>query len=112
MDCTRKLLTLMLAATMVLPAGCGWRPRKSFEACIPPGVYEQAATDIEYPAESPCTASSGDESLGSPQPWTIDTEGTPNYWNLTLEEAIQLTLANSQVLRDVGGAVVRAPDST
>jgi outer membrane protein TolC len=112
MDLTRKLLTLLLAAAMVLPTGCNWRSKKTFEACIPPGIYEQAATDIDYPAESPCTSASGDESLGSPQPWTINTEGTPNYWDLTLEEAIQLTLANSQVLRDVGGAVVRAPDAT
>jgi outer membrane protein TolC len=112
MDRTRKLVTLLSAATMVLPTGCGWHARKTFEAAIPPGVYEQAATDVEYPAESPCTAASGDQSLASPQPWTINTEGTPNYWDMTLEEAIQLAMANSQVLRDVGGTVVRAPDAT
>jgi outer membrane protein TolC len=112
MNRARKLLTLLLVATMVLPAGCGWQRRHSFEACVPPGIYEQAATEIEYPAESDCTQASYDESLAAPHPWTIATQGTPDYQEISLEEVIQLTLANSQVLRDVGGAVVRAPDTT
>lgn len=53
-----------------------------------------------------------DESLSSPAPRTLQTQGTPQYWDMSLEEAIQVTLANSRVLRDLGGAVVRAPAST
>jgi hypothetical protein len=112
MDRARKLLTLLMAAAMALPAGCGWQRRHSFEACVPPGIYEKTATEIEYPAETDCTQASYDESLSSPHPWTIATQGTPDYQDISLEEVIQLTLANSQVLRDVGGAVVRAPDAT
>jgi outer membrane protein TolC len=111
MDANRRFVTLLLIVATALPSGCGWQRSHNFEACVPPGIYEQAASQIEYPAESDCTLAGGDESLDSPQPWTIATQGTPVYWDLSLEEAIQLTLANSQVLRDVGGAVVRAPDA-
>jgi outer membrane protein TolC len=85
---------------------------RKFDTFVPPGTYEQVASEIDYPSESTCTQMNADESIASPQPWTIATQGTPQYWDLSLEEAIQLTLANSRVLRDLGGAVVRAPLST
>jgi outer membrane protein TolC len=108
----RKLLILLLASTMLLPSGCATKDKHSFKACVPPGTYEKVASEIEYPAESACTEMNADESLSAPQPWTIQTEGAPEYWDMTLEEAIHLTLANSRVLRDLGGAVVRAPATT
>lgn len=109
MDCTRKVLTLVLAALTALPSGCLWKGSRSFESCAPPGAYEQVASEIEYPAESACTEANADESLAAPHPWTIDTQGTPDYWDVSLEEVVQLALANSRVMRDLGGAVVRAP---
>ncbi|HEX3599521.1 MAG TPA: TolC family protein [Lacipirellulaceae bacterium] len=108
----RKLLTLLLASSMLLPGGCSFNNSKPFKTDVPAGTYEKVASQIEYPAESGCTQGAADESLTSPHPWTIDTQGTPQYWDMSLEEAIQLTLQNSRVLRDLGGAVVRAPDST
>ena len=107
-----KILTLLLAASMVLPSGCLWKSNRSFESCAPPGAYERVAAEIEYPVESACTAMNGDPSLESPHPWTIDTKETPDYWDISLEEVIQLALANSKVMRDLGGAVVRAPATT
>lgn len=108
----RKLLTYFLASLMLLPGGCALKDSHSFKACVPAGTYEAVASQIEYPAESSCTQASTDESVAAPQPWTIDTQGTPQYWDLPLEEVIRLTLENSRVLRDLGGAVVRAPAST
>jgi hypothetical protein len=113
MQATRKLLTLFLAGLMALPSGCLWRGDHGFkDTAVPSGTYERVASEIEYPAESPATEMNADASLGAPQPWTLDTEGTPEYWDLTLEQAIQITLANSKVMRDLGGAVVRAPATT
>ena len=109
---TQKFLAWLLAGATVAPGGCHLQNKSQFEACAPPGAYEQVASEIEYPAESDCTLASADESLASPHPWTISTEGTPEYWDLSLEEAIQITLANSRVLRDLGGAVVRSPGTT
>jgi outer membrane protein TolC len=109
MDGARRILTWLLAGSMLLPSGCFWQSKNSFQSCAPAGAYEQVASEIEYPTESACTAMNADESLSSPHPWTIDTQGTPEYWDISIEEAIQLALANSKVMRDLGGAVVRAP---
>jgi len=112
MDCARKLLTLLLAALMAMPGGCSWPGKRTFVNSVPPGEYERVAAQIEFPVESACTKMKADESLAAAPPWTIDAQGTPQYWDVTLEEVIQLTLANSRVMRDVGGAVVRAPATT
>src|SRR5215212_4709440 len=109
----RKLLTLVLAGTLVLPSGCFLHHRdKSFNSEIPKGTYKTVASEIEYPSESACTQMNADESISAPAPWTLQTQGTPQYWDMSLEEAIQVTLANSRVLRDLGGAVVRSPATT
>src|SRR5262249_24323955 len=109
----RKILSLLLAGTMVVPSGCGYmQSDRSFKGAVPGGVYEKVATEIEYPSESACTQMNADESLSSPRPWTIDTQGTPEYWDMSLEQAIQLALTNSRVLRDLGGSVVRSPETT
>src|SRR6185295_13578961 len=91
---------------------CFLQKQCDFKTAVPPDTYNQVASDIEYPTESACTQMNADESLASPKPWTIQTDGTPEYWDISLEEAIQLTLANSRVMRDLGGAVVRAPATT
>jgi outer membrane protein TolC len=112
MDGMRKFVALLLAGALVAPSGCYWQRSGAFEASGPPGAYERVASQIEYPAETDCTAMSADDSLATPHPWTISTTGTPEYRDISLEETIQLALANSRVLRDVGGAVVRSPDAT
>jgi outer membrane protein TolC len=112
MDRLRKLLTLVLAGTLLVPSGCFYQRDRSFTSEVPAGAYEQVASQIDYPAESACTQLNADESISSPHPWTLQTKGTPEYRDITLEEAIQITLQNSRVLRDLGGAVVRAPEST
>ena len=112
MEQIRKSVALVLAVAMLAPSGCLWQGERDFEACAPPGAYEKVASEIEYPAETNCTATIADESLAAPQPWTIATEGTPEYWDISLEEAIQIALTNSRVLRDLGGAVVRSPGAT
>jgi outer membrane protein TolC len=112
MDGMRKFVALLLSGALAAPSGCHWPRSGAFEAAAPAGAYEQVAAEIEYPAETDCTAMSADESLATPHPWTISTTGTPEYRDISLEETIQLALANSRVLRDVGGAVVRSPDAT
>src|ERR1043165_975236 len=113
MDRLRKALALVLAGTMIVPSGCGVTHNDhSFKCGEPVGVYQQMASDIEYPEESACTQMNADESLSSPHPWTIDTKGTPQYRDISLEEAIHDALANSRVMRDLGGAVVRSPETT
>jgi outer membrane protein TolC len=40
---------------------------------------------------------------------TLANPTEPEYWDVSLEEVVHLALAQSQVLRDLGGAVLRAP---
>jgi len=112
MERLRILLTLVLTGTLLVPSGCFLQSHPKFKSEVPEDTYSKVATEIEYPCESACTQNNADESLSSPHPWTIDTKGTPQYWDISLEEAIQITLKNSRVLRDLGGAVVREPGST
>jgi outer membrane protein TolC len=112
MGSIRKPLIMLLAGLMALPSGCLWQGSRTFEDCAPPGAYERIASEIEYPVESTCTLMNADESIDSPPPRTIDTVETAEYWDVSLEEVIQLALANSKVMRDLGGAVVRAPATT
>ena len=68
--------------------------------------YTAVATELEMPNVE--TERSPD-ALGAMAPLTIRNDKPPEYWNLSLEEAMQTAIANSQVLRDLGGAVIRAP---
>lgn len=48
------------------------------------------------------------EAVSTPAPVTLTEDGPQEYWDLRLEEAIRLGLANSKIMRDLGG-VLRSP---
>ena len=64
--------------------------------------------EIEYPDLDACADVAPQE---TGPPLTIKQYGQMEYWDLRLEEALQLALMNSKVLSDLGGTVIRAPDS-
>ncbi|MEX2092158.1 MAG: TolC family protein [Pirellulales bacterium] len=111
MNRLRKIIVVVLAASTVMPTGCQWGNRSNFKGETDK-YFETLSTTIEYPAESACTLSNGDASLAAPPPVTLLDAENPEYWNLSLAEVIEIALQNSQVLRELGGAVVRAPDAT
>lgn len=96
------LTSLGLALTLF---GCHSRGEFHFDPSRP---YERIASHIDYPnsAEGP-----SDELLMTPPPNTVRQEGQPEIWPLTLDEAIHIALATSEVIRDAGGRVVRAPET-
>lgn len=56
----------------------------------------------------------GDDEIlirGSNAPRTLRDMAEVDRWELTLQEAVQLALSQSTVLRDLGGTVVRAPET-
>ncbi len=64
--------------------------------------YLDVATDIEYPdVDEPHL----DEVSGSHAPITLDDAESMEKWDVTLEDVIRLTLANSKVMRQLGGSV-------
>jgi outer membrane protein TolC len=105
---SRKYWSLVLAAS-VLASGCA--PQQPFYAREDGNLshYLGVATEIEYPdsQESPSC-----EVQNTLPPLTL--KNTDNYqiWDLTLTECVQITLARSQVMRQLGGRIVStAPDT-
>ena len=105
---SRKYWSLALIASM-LASGCA--PQQPFY-CREDGDlshYLGVATEIEYPDvdESPTC-----EVSNTMAPLTL--KNTDNYevWDLSLNEAVQITLCRSQVMRQLGGRVTSfAPET-
>ena len=100
------LLSLLLGAVAVLPSCLSRGPVRQFEPDLED--YRKVATEIEYPLDAP---SSGDDVIGPAPPRAIRDSGDIAYWDLTLQEAIRLALYQSKVMLDLGGTVLRAPES-
>lgn len=95
----------LLAVLVLLSTGC--RPGREFyfKESGDLTYYRDYATTIEYPVET-----EGPPTIETLPPRTLWNHEPAEYWELTLEEAVQVALANSQVVRDLGGRVVSTPD--
>ncbi len=69
--------------------------------------YKQVATEIDFPN----AAAPGTNVHETAPPRTLDQTAQPTYWDIKLEEAVQLALENSRVLRDLGGLLLRSPQN-
>jgi outer membrane protein TolC len=98
----------LLASLMVIGlGGCSARQGKlTFKHDA--AHYRHVASQIEHPDVAPGKAS---QEFTAP-PLVLSLEQEPVYWDLPIEEAVQLALANSRVLRDLGGLLLRSPETT
>lgn len=71
--------------------------------------YRTVATQIEYP--DVCTTINPNV-VGALAPRTIRDGEPTDYWELSLQEALQVALANSDIMRDLGARVITAPAAT
>lgn len=97
----RKTWALVLSAS-VLATGCQPQQPFFFKEDGDLSHYLDVATEIEYPdVQEP----SLDEVNCAQAPLTL--KNTDNYemWDLSLEEAVHITLCNSQVMRQLGARV-------
>ncbi len=105
---TRKYWSLALIASM-LASGCA--PQQPFYAREDGDLshYLGVATQIEYPdtAESPTC-----EVTNTLPPLTLKNADNYEIWDLSLNEAVQITLCRSQVMRQLGGRVVSTAPET
>lgn len=109
----RQVLRVLLAAS-VLAGGCRG-PKASFKACgdcVADDYYACAAANIDYPAVNQCSAEACQAGLDSLPPRTLKSTEEAQYKEIALEEVIHLALANSNVLRDLGGRVLQGPGVT
>jgi outer membrane protein TolC len=110
---SRKPAIALVAACALLSSttpGCRLRDKHAFKASCGDDCYTTLATQIEYPEVTPCTAISED-GWAAIEPLTLSSTGELEYWDLTLQEAVQIALAQSRVMRDLGGAVLRSPQA-
>ncbi|MCU0979197.1 MAG: TolC family protein [Pirellulaceae bacterium] len=97
---------MAILAIVAALQGCSWeRSREPFWDDV--AHYRELLQQTSY------------EDAACPSPLTPTTSGPPimiddtapqQYWDLTLREAVELALANSAVIRELGGALVRSPD--
>lgn len=99
------LLRLVCLLVAVSGLGCRSKPEFRFDPSI--DNYQPIATQIEVPAAQENEANP--VVLASTGPVSLRRMENLKPWRMTLQEAIRLALANSQVIRDVGGRIVSAP---
>jgi outer membrane protein TolC len=105
----RQAIHASLLASLILIGlgGCFARKGKlTFKSN--PAPYQRIASEIEYADVAAGKASQ--EWTAPPLALSLDRE--PVYWELPVEEAVRLALANSRVLRDLGGLLLRSPETT
>ncbi len=104
-----KALKCFLAC-LLATSGCA--PTKQFRfdeswECAP-SYHSSVSTQIEYPSVRSCLQP---QVAAAPQPLTIENPSELPTRELPLDEAIQMALANSDVLRSLGGNVVQSTAS-
>ncbi len=105
----RHLRTAALVGqiAVMLATGCGLR-ESEFRFGNDLGHFEELIVEASYPDQF--VTDFDDPSLTT-QPLGADTQPR-QPWLLTVEDAVQIALANSPVLRDLGGSVLRSPENT
>ncbi len=73
-----------------------------------PGPFPTAVTQIEAPFAETCHF---DQLIGDGDPRDVLDSSRLEYWDLSLQDAIHQALAHSKVMQDLGGTVLRAPDT-
>jgi outer membrane protein TolC len=105
-------LALVTACSLLVTAtpGCRLRQKPAFTPDCGDDCYSAIASQVEYPEVTPCTAIV-DDGWAAVQPLTLTNVDNIEYWDMSLEETVQIALAQSRVIRDLGGAVLRTPQS-
>lgn len=115
---TRKCIFIWSISAIALFAlvGCATR------VAVPASAVSQILAEVQLPEPSAgdviqAGAIVESDHLGSVSPFSVRDHsqpewGPPQPWELTVDEAIQIALANSTVLRDLGARVIQTPGST
>ena len=72
------------------------------------GPFPTAVTQIEAPFAETCHF---DQLIGDGEPRDVLDSSRLEYWDLSLQDAIHQALSHSKVMQDLGGTVLRTPDT-
>lgn len=101
-------LAVLFVAASLVSSGC-LRHAATPPAGIDTAHYQQLAKQIEIPDHQ---APSDDLLAATTPPLSVVQQESGDYLELSLEETIHLALANSSILRDLGGTLLRTPDAS
>jgi hypothetical protein len=93
---------LVTAAT--LASACRSRDTMRFDPDL--AEFRRVAIEVEYPD---LEVGPREDVMSAEAPNTLRDERELNYWELSLEETMRIALANSQVIRNLGGVIVSSP---
>lgn len=108
---TTRLKRITLAALLVSQVGCGLTRH------IGPGphdtklsYHDNSALRIEYPEVADCNTAPTVAAQAAIEPLALEDPSKLPTFDLSLDEAIQLAVQQSPVLRTIGGAIVTQPN--
>lgn len=107
----RRLCFPYLLAVCLLSVGCrGLFKKPPVQREVKVKDYSQKATRIEYPNVDVLPEY---ETSSIPEPRTIgEPEAHPTeFWDIPLEDVLRMALQESEVIRESGGLVLRAPET-
>lgn len=107
---SRQTPLIGLVATTVLIALTGCHPQEPFYLKNVDNdlqYYKGQATEIEYPDVNADRLADVAQAM---RPWSLKHRDPKSFWELSLEEAIQIALKNNKVMRNIGGQVQGPPD--
>jgi hypothetical protein len=102
------LLGLLLTVALLALTGC--RPQQPFYFFEDGDLshYKGVATEIEYPDTQLPTSAEADQAI---RPYSLVNQTDDlKPEDITLEEAIRISLANNKVMRSIGGSIQGPPD--
>jgi len=100
------LSTLVLLG--LLACGCHGGKEYYFHSASDVKRFKQSALEIEYPNVA---SEATPEVRMTAAPRSLEELRPEDMWDLTLEETIRLTMANSPVLRDLGARMLASPSA-
>lgn len=99
-----KTIGWLLSLTALILGACRSRDTLRFDPEL--ADYKSVAIEVEYPDVE---AAPREDVYNAEPPNTLRDERELKYWELSLEETLRIALANSQVIRNLGGIVVGSP---
>lgn len=108
---TNLLLVASVGATFLLINGCTSTKIGSEQYHFSDGPDQHSIQLASAEFETPSTSIEPEHTIQplSVAPFSLDDQTSIEYWNVTLDETIQIALANSVVLRDLGARIIQTP---
>lgn len=99
---------IVSALALAFVTGCS-HPAAIFESAAEPAHLDQLLKQVSY--DEPIEPSTDSFMTAEATPFALDRDPAAiDYWDLGLDQAIQMALANSTVLRDLGFRIIQAPN--